>query len=100
MSLFKLGSIIAGGLLLALVGCDNLQPKFEKTTKNIELTIITYKNVKEAAEALDGRRGMAVWSPNDNKCTVHFVAGDMYTAGHELHHCIYGSFHLETKIEK
>lgn len=95
MSLCKLASIIVGGALLALVGCDNLQPKFEKTSKKLEVTVITYKNKQEAMAALGGRRGMAVWSPNDNKCTIHFVAGDMETAGHELHHCLYGSFHLE-----
>lgn len=95
MSLYKSALAIVLGLTVALAGCSKKEPKFEKTTKTIELTIVIYSSEREAVQELDGRVGMAVWSPNDNKCTVHFAAGDMETAGHELHHCVYGSFHSE-----
>lgn len=86
--------------MLALIACMENSPKFNKTTKVIELHVQTYATRAEALKSLEGRRGIAIWSPGDNKCEISFVAGDMETAGHELHHCIYGSFHPEDKNEK
>jgi len=95
MHFAKLTAVVLAAATFLFVGCEPKTPKFPAKTQVVELTVVTYHHKDAIMRALEGRIGMAVWSPNDNKCEVHFVAGDMVTAGHELHHCLYGSFHEE-----
>lgn len=60
-----------------------------------EITFHEYKNIHEFQKEHGNRTGKAVWSPNDNRCDVYFVAGDLSTLGHEAYHCFKGAFHEE-----
>lgn len=79
---------------LFLVGCG--KPKHEDFQKTeIELKINVYDTEEQLKREVGDKLGQAIWSPNDNKCEIWIVKWDMKTTGHELHHCMYGSFHKE-----
>lgn len=59
------------------------------------ITFHEYKNKQQLQRVIGQKSGQAVWSPNDNKCDVYFVAGDFTTLGHEVYHCYKGAFHEE-----
>jgi len=66
---------------------------------NREKTVITryhvYENKRELQKVTGKKSGQAVWSPNDQICDVYLVRWDFESTGHEIHHCLYGSFHKE-----
>jgi len=87
-----LGIMLVGGLFLS--GCG--KPKHEDFQKTeIELKINVYDTEEQLQREVGDKIGQARWSPDDNKCEIWIVKWDMETAGHELHHCMFGSFHKE-----
>lgn len=86
-------------LLLVFVGCKpKTQQLYEMPAINpvAEVTFHEFKTRKELEAVIGSHRlGKAVWSPQDNKCDVYFLAGDFATLGHEVYHCYKGSFHEE-----
>lgn len=102
MRLFKrlcLGAALAVGLVVIACSESNMKEKFYAIPAErpvAEVTFKEYPNFKEASKVIgDTRLGMAVWNNVDNSCTVHFVAGDFTTLGHEVYHCYKGAFHDE-----
>lgn len=81
--------------------------ELDRTGQTIEVTPYAYPTQKALYKGLtelghdvsDNIAGFAVWSPNDLKCDIYYVAPKyvdrepMATIGHEMSHCIYGSFH-------
>jgi hypothetical protein len=83
-------------MFLVLLGCDNAPERTKELNRSvIELRVHSYPSKSELQKVIGKRTGMAKWSPNDNICDIYIVDWDFSTAGHELHHCMYGRFHAE-----
>lgn len=118
------GAIVAGLLALFLTSCDpdgtsGLPEDFDRSGEAVEITVIWHKNqeavdkayVEEFGRARNersiNRLGFAVWANPSNKpywCRIHAVkptsaknSDKMDTLGHELLHCMIGTFHPEPK---
>jgi hypothetical protein len=95
MKIYLIALIIFATLLL-LDGCDKYpKPNKELDRKEIVLKVHSFSSKSELQRVIGKRSGMAKWSPDDNICDIYIVDWDFNTAGHELHHCMYGSFHAE-----
>lgn len=117
MRLILLLMIIAGFLTLASCGESEGPEKledFDRSEQAFTIRVYTYKNTREVTQAykdfreskglsFDGteRMGWAAWSVGEeiNVCHIHVVKIDtvrdkqMEVWGHELAHCVYGSYH-------
>jgi len=122
----KIKGIAVAGLLaisLLLTSCDpsssSLPEDFDRSGEEMRITVIFHPSqqavdeayVKEFGRARNergiNRLGFAVWANPGNKpywCRIHAqkptrVSGDqkMETLGHELTHCLIGTFHPEVK---
>jgi|SaaInlStandDraft_1057018.scaffolds.fasta_scaffold19704_2 hypothetical protein len=105
-------------MLLLLPSCDKLSPELEGShdyeDKPFSITVYVYDSKAEltaAAKELgvpEEAEGFALWSltAKDRSvmtgCSVHVVKpkgvrdhSQMTTWGHELVHCVYGSYHKE-----
>jgi hypothetical protein len=116
------GAIITGLLALFLTSCDNdgskgLPEDFDRSEEVIEVTVIWHKSqqavdsayVEEFGRARNesaiNRLGFAVWADPSREpkwCRIHAVKPTrvkndekMDTLGHELLHCVIGTFHPE-----
>lgn len=116
------GAIVAGLLALFLTSCDNdgssgLPEDFDRSEETVEITVIWHKSqqgvdsafVEEFGRARNessiNRLGFAVWANPSKKpywCRIHAVKPTrvqndekMDTLGHELLHCMIGTFHPE-----
>jgi hypothetical protein len=88
--------------LVSLYGCEPVPSRFASMPIErpvVELHYHEFKTLSELQSVIGNRTGKAVWSPNDNRCDIYFVAGDFETIGHEAYHCFKGSFHEETYRE-
>ena len=118
------GAILTGLLALFLTSCDNdgssgLPEDFDRSGEEQRITVIWHKNqqsvdkayVEEFGRARNeraiNRLGFAVWANPGKRpywCKIHAVKPTrvtndekMDTLGHELLHCIIGTFHSEPK---
>lgn len=109
--MFTAFSGLLATLLLSnlVLGKDLSKVDFDRTRVSVEITVIVYETQKLLdlawAEYNEGQRtdrgGFAVWTATaPYKCSIHVLK--IYTArdrknlpiwGHELAHCVYGSFH-------
>lgn len=105
-------------MVLCMFACDRdsgnsvgpVNAKFDRTGRPQKITVITYPNKKELTRAyqkITGQSapehdGFAVWSNETEEwgCEIHVVPitgnnniSRMTDWGHELAHCMYGSFH-------
>lgn len=104
-SIALLGIIILIFLLSRAEYGTIIEPQFDRTDTPLNITIYTYENRGKLMQALNTKervRGQAFWyekPENPNECTIHVlepnrVDGDITTSwGHELMHCVYGSYH-------
>lgn len=112
---FKIIAIIIIALVIILVGgCQDRGKPIQQTqyweSQPFTLTVHLYESSRQISREYhrlygdDGkeRYGFAVWYPNDNECVIHTLElkyqnekFKMETTGHELYHCIYGSYHPE-----
>jgi len=97
-----------------LISCgennNTLPQDFDRTNQNIILTVTWHDNqeevdlefVKSFGEPNPGRTGFAVWKNPGNipyTCDIHGIRPkslndeNMDTLGHELTHCLIGTFH-------
>lgn len=92
-------TIYAVIMLLLFVSCKPQHQKLYELPAINPVAEITFHefNSRKELEAVIGshKLGQAVWSPQDNKCDVYFLAGDFQTLGHEVYHCYKGTFHEE-----
>lgn len=103
-------------ILILLFGCDQggeVNKDFDRTGASQKITVHVYETKSEMqkakADAVNSRKepallGWSEWSPSEPEwgCHIHVVKlkGDkdtsqMKTWGHELAHCMYGSYHAE-----
>jgi hypothetical protein len=113
-----LAAVIVALVVLFLASCEPrgepLTKELDRTSIPMEIHVHTYRTIEEVTAAFNQRQtnrgepydlrviqmGWAVWSEQDNRCDIH-VPEPRYvreqntfaTWGHELAHCIYGSFH-------
>jgi hypothetical protein len=96
--------------LLAACERSSLTGDLDRSGKELQITVHFYKNQKDLNTALDAARenwkrkkgliGQAVWSPDDNKCVIYALQprtvddSNTKTLGHEMLHCIYGTYHM------
>lgn len=86
-------------LSLFLVACERVNPDLDRNYA--EITFYSYSSKEELNEELgiSDHLGFAIWSPQDHKCEVHFIEpkfiddNNTLTLGHEVLHCIRGSYH-------
>ena len=87
-------------LVLGLVSCGKpIEPDLNREYS--EIKFYSYKTKEELNATLEviHHEGMAIWSPQDEKCEVHFIEPrftddqNTLTLGHEVLHCIRGSYH-------
>lgn len=94
--------LAALALALALVGCDQ-RSTYEKSLETakperteIQVVVHLYQNTAELEKVVGTHRfAMSKWSPNDNRCDIYVKQGDTKSLGHEMQHCIFGSWHPE-----
>jgi hypothetical protein len=101
----------------ALSGCEPkrepIVKEFDRTGQEVCIVVNSYETEKDLHLALKNRipgynldqlqntrlYGQAIWSPSDNKCEIFSLLPKSIddehtlTIGHELLHCIYGSYH-------
>lgn len=115
-----LSRILIGIAILTMVSCDPAPSKKLSGTQdysNIQfpITVYTYDSREELNKAVEGKKpkgqrveGLALWFlKKENRemirCEIHVVSpskvDDEHTLtwGHELAHCIYGTYHKEPK---
>ena len=107
--------IIFIATLLLLTSCEKPTPidkEFDKTGESLVITVYTYKNEQQLTRALIAkneelntetpypdklREGWAAW--NKYSCDIHILEPrhmrDFETLGHEMAHCLYGTYHKE-----
>jgi len=110
--------IISGLMvILLLVSCEQMKTPMQKehnrSEKEITITVYEYKTYTEVSKALEifqAERGQQAtkdtslgWSGWDREepyqCEIHIKAPtriddeDTLTLGHEMAHCLYGSYH-------
>lgn len=113
--------------VLLLGGCSTLERApvttgtIDRTSTDIRLTVIPYKHPGELARAhaamtghavmLPNAQGFALWNEGGTAepwCELHLVmpaldrtddSSRLTSAGHELMHCIYGTWHAEGGVE-
>ena len=88
-----------------LVGCtEPMKADLDNSGVEMRITVHTYKNRKALIEATtkygtQDEIGLAVWNNKNNKCDIYVLevksknSQQLETWGHELSHCVYGSFH-------
>lgn len=113
--MFKCALIIL--ICLFMTGCDKagegLDKQFDRSGQPLEIAVFVYPTRKDMQRAyqermggpLDlSRQGWSEWSPDHPEwgCRIHVVEipgitsnSRMSTWGHELAHCLYGSYHKE-----
>lgn len=87
---------------LILFGCGP-KPDYEAALKTaipertkIEVHVHLFQSVRDLEKVVGPtRHAMAKWSPNDNRCDIYIKQGDTKSLGHEMQHCIFGSWHPE-----
>lgn len=115
-----LSKIILATLVVFLVSCDpspdnKVSGTQDYTGIEFPITVYTYDNRTELNKAVEGRKpkgqrveGLALWSLGKTsremkRCEIHVVVPrgvedeHMTTWGHELAHCVYGTYHKEPK---
>ena len=118
MKYLYLVALILGSLLLHACdqsgnGGSGIKGDLDRTGSAQKITIKVYdtKTAMQKAKAEASNRaidptteGWSIWSPNNEElgCTVHVVKlksgtdnSGMTTWGHELAHCMYGTYHKE-----
>ena len=97
-------------MALTIVACSdnqktNIVKQLDREGQPLVVTVHFYSTEKELKQALqrynpaEGLQGMAIWSESDNECAIHTLAIKRIddeatkTLGHEMLHCIYGSYH-------
>jgi hypothetical protein len=109
-------TIIAIGLALALTACEPekqyvpMQKEHNRTGQPMTVTVYEYSSYRDVTTALQkfhGRRnkvdnslGWAAWDLQaPYQCEIHIKPpdkiddDDVLTLGHEMAHCLYGSYH-------
>lgn len=99
-------TLMSAVLLLAACSGEKQEPEYERT--QIELHVHLFDTERELNDHVNKsykvspatRSGFAKWWKPDpkNECHVYLVRGlkaQERNYGHELQHCIYGSFHKE-----
>lgn len=103
-------TLIAGCLAALMAGpaTAQLPADFDRSGQQLLITIYYAKNKQQLDQLvmqhkkrqLDPRQsGAAYWSNSDNVCQVFVIkpkrdaAYEMAPVGHEVHHCVTGSFH-------
>jgi hypothetical protein len=90
-------------------GQPPIKGDLDRSGKELKVTITFYDNEKSLNEFLTkrlknweyktGLQGQAIWSNTDNTCEVHLLRPKSIdddrtkTLGHEMLHCIYGTYH-------
>lgn len=115
-----LSKTLIGITILTMVSCDPAPSKKISGTQdysNVQfpITVYTYETASELNKAIKDKKphdesvsGFSLWflskrSGEMSRCEIHVVvptgvADDhMTTWGHELAHCIYGTYHKEPK---
>lgn len=102
--------IVLLGAIIALTSCiDNKTPVLEDFNREgevLNITVKVYSDQKALLKSTEAYNtttqvGLTVWSNSDNNCTIHVIKSDYIkskqdeTWGHELRHCVYGTFHKE-----
>lgn len=104
---YIIGLVVFALVLIACSDLGNSQviKQLDREGQPVIVTVYFYDTQKELKQALqrynpaDGLQGMAIWSESDNECTIHTLAIKRVddeatkTLGHEMLHCIYGSYH-------
>jgi hypothetical protein len=95
-------------LFLGMMACSGTSREYlqkNHTRTHIDLKINIYDNKNDMVRSLKKKfprlytlpEGVAIWDTTTNKCEIHVVepkkAFDINTWGHELLHCVYGSWH-------
>jgi len=93
-----------------LLSCGDKNNKalvdFDKESQELLITVHVYKNQKSLIKGTakyntKHQVGLTVWNNIDNKCDIHVIRPKNIeslhdeTWGHELRHCVYGTFHKE-----
>lgn len=92
---------------ISVLSCSDVNKIKEDTYnsgKELRITVHTYKNREALIKATKKYKtqdevGLAVWNNKDNKCDIHVIevksinSSQFKTWGHELGHCVMGSFH-------
>lgn len=88
--------------LFVLVGCDQRSTYEQKLDTavpertEILVKVHLYQSSAELEKVAGTHRfAMSKWSPNDNICDIWVKQGDTKSLGHEMQHCIFGSWHPE-----
>lgn len=98
--------------VLFLLSCGDdkksLLEDFNKEKQELVITVKAFDNQRALLKAIksDGfgeknRLGMTVWNNIDNECVIYVIrpkhqdSARFTTWGHELGHCVYGTFHKE-----
>lgn len=115
-----LSKITLAIMVLFLVSCDpspdkKLSGTQDYTGVQFPITVYTYDSREELNKAVEGKKpkgqrveGLALWFlKKENRemirCEIHVVSPSkvddehILTWGHELAHCIYGTYHKEPK---
>jgi len=106
-------------LSMVIFGCDkagetgdSIKGTFDRSGKAQKITVMVYETRGDMQRALQdqiggprdtSRDGWSIWSNiEENGCTIHVVKirnltdnGRRSTWGHELAHCMYGTYHPE-----
>jgi hypothetical protein len=96
-------------LVVSLISCGKppMEKDLNRENEILEIHFHAFKDEKsmithlrnEGYDTPDNLLGFSIWSPQDNNCDVYYVTPrgvddrNMLTLGHEVAHCIYGSFH-------
>ena len=90
----------------ALCGCEVIPLKFEERKTQVDIKVITYPD-KAALQVAHTKvhkhdtQPAAFYTTSEGMCTIHVLQmtdyNDFYDKacewGHELTHCVYGTFH-------
>lgn len=98
--------LLLGLILISCTGKTPVLGDFNKEGQVLNITVKVYSNQKALLKATEKYNttkqvGLAVWNNSNNDCTIHVIEANYIkskqdkTWGHELRHCVYGSFHKE-----
>jgi len=97
-------------LFVFLVSCtpnnNKMLKDFNREGQVLQITVHVYKNQKNLLKATKkynstNQIGLAVWNNKDNNCDIFVIkpsgikSNQDETWGHELRHCVYGTYHKE-----
>jgi hypothetical protein len=97
-------------ILLFFVSCSMVDPNKEikgsmdRSGQRIEITTHIFATQRELLDHIESMglsehnyMGLSTWMVNENICNIFVIMGEgeFETWGHELAHCLYGTFHKE-----